>query len=121
MPSSFADFVNNWDRLLTSVDSRAPELPPGYEGYRDSLQGLVGELRTLGARQDSIKANLHENTKLIEGLMVKGRDLAFHLRTFLKGHYGPRNERLVEFGIRPFRGSGKAKPAAEPPPTSPTE
>ena len=118
--SSFADFVNAWDRLLKAVENNEGDLPD-LQTYQVSLEGVVQELRTLGARQDSLKASLRENTKAIQGLLGRGRDHAFHLRTYLKGHLGPRNERLIEYGIRPFRAARRVPPDPILPPPPPIE
>ena len=118
--ASFADFVNAWDRLLTAINNNEGDLPD-LQTYQVPLESIVQELRTLGARQDSLKASLRENTKAIQGLLGRGRDQAFHLRTYLKGHLGPRNERLIEYGIRPFRAGRRAPSEPVEPPPPPVE
>ncbi len=67
------------------------------------LNVLLGQARDLTAQQASLTASKQEVSKRLTAVL---REVQF-LRTFLdagiREHYGNRSEKLVEFGLQPFR------------------
>ena len=53
-------------------------------------------------------------TKELQAILEEGRTVATFLRAGLKQSLGERNEKLTQFGIRPFRGRSRRKAAADP-------
>jgi hypothetical protein len=68
--------------------------------------------------QASFAASKQQASQQLTSLMLECQRLATVLRFSLKQHYGPRSEKLTEFGLQPFR-SRTPKPVPPPPP--PTE
>ena len=80
----------------------APELPH-LEPKRLRLDELLGEMRNLTAEQASLAARKQEVSKRLAELMQEGNTLVAFLDVGVKQHYGSRAEKLVEFGLQPFR------------------
>lgn len=110
--TSFADFITDWERLLTAVANNAAELPD-LSLQAASLDGLVDEAKALGARQDASRSQLAADAKRRRELIFEGRAAASRLRSAIKGHLGGHNEKLVEFGARPIR--RRSLPLVDPP------
>lgn len=117
-PSSFADFLTDWELLLSAVQSHGSELPD-LSPYVESLSELLQEGRDLGARQQASRAQLALDAKRRRDLMPEGRAAASRLRAAVKAFYGGHNERLVEFGVRPLRQHRSTPAEAPPPPVGP--
>ena len=60
-----------------------------------------------------------QDAKRLQWLLAEGRKLATFLRGGVKQRYGDRSEKLVEFGLAPFRAKAKAKTEQKPPVTPP--
>ena len=100
--SSFPDIVHDWEGLLTATEE-SPELAAAFESQRVPLKQTLEEARSLKALQTSHAAAKQETTRQLKAVLVRGRDLAIHLRAALKGTIGPRSEELVKFGVSPLR------------------
>jgi hypothetical protein len=76
---------------------------PQMEIPRGKLDGLLGEVKDLTAQQASLTAAKQEASKRLAELMRDGEALRGFLDAGVKEHYGNRSEKLVEFGLQPFR------------------
>ena len=76
---------------------------PQLEVSRGKLDGLLGEVKDLTAQQASLTASKQEVSKRLAELMRNGEILQGFLDAGVKEHYGNRSEKLVEFGLQPFR------------------
>jgi len=114
-----ADFVTDWEATLTNCKNRAAELPD-LSAYIVPLETLLAEAKALTARQKSLRGVKQQENLDLQEAMTRGREAAIRLRAALKAHYGPKSERLIEFGMRPRR---KARPVegveAKPKPVEP--
>jgi hypothetical protein len=63
-------------------------------------------------------ASKQDGTKRFQEALADAQRMATAMRSALKSHYGPDSEKLVEFGIPPFRGRTR-KPKPEAPPVEP--
>jgi hypothetical protein len=97
----------------TALTARLSEVPQLAQS-RDLFEVAVSRAHTLIREQAVLNANKQEKSRQIKEAITDGQRLATILRKGLLQHYGPRSERLVEFGIQPFRGK-KSKPAPEEP------
>jgi hypothetical protein len=114
-----ADFIAQSERLLVSLLANISNLPH-LEAPRAKLQALVEEFRTLVTQQDLHAASKQQVSQRLKTLLADGKKLATFLRTGVKEHFGNRNEKLVEFGVQPFRRAKKGPTVAKPPvPTPP--
>ncbi|MEA2603055.1 MAG: hypothetical protein QOF89_4047 [Acidobacteriota bacterium] len=115
-----ASDLKEWDELATAAATNAPDLPQ-TEIPRAALVKLRDEMRELVIQRNLHQANKQQVSQRIAKIHEEGSKLATVLRVLAKQHYGNRSDKLVEFGIPPFRGRAKkAAPTTQPPtPTGP--
>jgi cell shape-determining protein MreC len=101
--SSYADFIANWFHLVTAVNANAEDLESLVEINVD-LEAAAANARRLSNRRSALRAELTQNTKDLHVAMRTGRDMATRLRSGVRSQFGNRNEKLLEFNMRPFRG-----------------
>jgi hypothetical protein len=93
---------------------------PEAEDLRATLERHVVEARAIKARQDSARANRQGMTQELNAELVAGRDVARRLRGIATARMGPKNEKIVQFGMAPLRKrSRRAKAPDTAPPTQP--
>lgn len=97
----------------------------------DKINGVLGDVKDLTAQQASLTAAKQEVSKRLAERMREGESLMAFVDAGVRQHYGNRSEKLVEFGLQPFRpqprirlvgpdgepvkpSSGKAEPPAPP-------
>jgi len=120
-PRRYLNFLNGWEQVNTAVEANAGDLPQ-LQAYLPRLQALLEQVRVMSAQQGVLTASKQEVSKTIRKLMRQGERLVDVLRTAAREHYGPDSEKLVEFGMQPFRGRSKAaatKPPDKPAPQTP--
>jgi len=93
------------------------ELLPDLEPFRLKLTGIVTQFLDVGKQQAALQASKQESSKKLQRLLIEGQSVANLVRTAVKDHFGSREEKLTEFGVKPFRGR-KVK-ATAPTPTAP--
>ena len=98
----FSTVVTGWEQLLVALLANAPQFLH-LEEQRTRLQQLLERARQLATEQDLHTAAKQEASKELEAVLLEGRKLATFLRNGVKDRYGNRNEKLVEFGLQPFR------------------
>jgi hypothetical protein len=76
---------------------------PHLEIPRSRLDGLLEQVNDLTAQQASLTAAKQEVSQRLAKLMREGETLRVFLDAGVKQHYGNRSEKLVEFGMKPFR------------------
>jgi hypothetical protein len=114
-----------------ALEVNSAELPQ-LEIPRVKLDGLLGEVKGLTAQQASLAAAKQEISKRLAELMREGESLRSFLDVCVKQHYGNRSEKLVEFGLQPFRpqprirlvgpdGETVKRSSRKPEPPAPTE
>ncbi len=113
--------LNGWDRLLAAFEANAGDFPQ-LEVYRVQLAEMLVQLRGAAAQQAALAASKQEESKRLQELLVDGRKLATFMRNGARRRYGDDSEKLVEFGLLPFRSRPrKAKPPEGGPPPALTE
>lgn len=109
----YMNAVNGWDKIDVAVTANAvklPELEVNLGGLRNRSQ----RARQLFAQQAALTAAKQEVTKELQQVMQEGNALARFLREGLRAYLGKGSKKLIEFGVRPFRGLNR-KPAPPPP------
>lgn len=101
--SSYADFIANWFHLVTAVNTNAEDLQSLVDVNAD-LEAAAAAARLLNNRRSALRAELTQATKDLNVAMKTGRDMATRLRSGIRSQFGNRNEKLLEFNMRPFRG-----------------
>jgi hypothetical protein len=75
------------------------------------LDALLVLLRELTAEQARLTALRQEVSKQIADLTDEAQKLMTFLDVGIRQHYGNRSEKLVEYGLRPFRSKPRARRA----------
>jgi hypothetical protein len=103
-----ADTIESWRRLL-AMDEEAKKYPPHLKKRRAKLAAMYKRLVNLRAEQAALAAAKQKVSQEIQTTLEEGRVTATFLRAGLRDHFGNRSERLIEFGVRPFRGGRPRK------------
>jgi len=109
---TYAENMREWQELLASTDANAGELPE-LELQREFLRNLVNQALSLLTEQALHRANKQQTSRRLQTVMGKATVLVTSMRGVIRQHYGSRNDKLVEFGLQPFRGRPRLE---EPPP-----
>ena len=101
--ASYVRDQKKWELRSKALEANTADLP-----HLEAKQSRLKELLTLGANllaeQASLKAQKQEVSKRLAQVMQEGNALVTFLDAGVKQHYGNRAEKLVEFGLQPFRG-----------------
>ena len=117
----YMNTVNGWDKMDTAVTANREQLPQleiNLPGLRERSQ----RARSLYAQYAAMLASKQEIWKELQQVLRDGNAVMKFLKEGVKAHYGKDHEKLVEFGVQPFRGL-KRKRAEKPPviePPAPT-
>ncbi|HYN20643.1 MAG TPA: hypothetical protein VE078_06760 [Thermoanaerobaculia bacterium] len=117
--TTYSGILGDLLRLQTALAARVGEVPHLAQS-RERFEAAVGRAQALIRDQAVLNATKLERSRHIKEAIGDGLRLATILRKGLLQHYGIRSERLVEFGIQPFRGR-KSKSKPEEPEPAPTE
>jgi hypothetical protein len=98
--NGYDDTIGGWQKLLEAVRSHEGELP-GAEPLRAALELRLQESVEAKSRRDLHRSGRQRATKDLGQSMAAGRDTASRLCSLVKSVYGPRNERLWQFGMKP--------------------
>jgi hypothetical protein len=115
--------LGEWQSLIGTVEANLDEIPQ-LEPFVEKLSSIAEEVLEVNQRQGALRASKQEASKRKRKLALEGQRLATLMRQALKEHFGPRAEKLAEFGLQPFRsrfGDSEEEPEAPAPePTDPT-
>ena len=95
--------INGWAQVAAGVSSNPQEtehLQPGAV----RLQALHTRASELSVRQAALTTAKQEVTRELQQVLREGDALADFLRTGARAHFGPESEKIVQFGMQPFRG-----------------
>jgi len=111
--------LGSLQRLSIALAANSADLKD-LEGTRNKLEGLMNQAQDGVKRQAALRAEKQEVSRQLKTLFIESDRLANVVRVSLKAHYGIRAEKLVEFGLQPFRGrKAKAAPATPETPQAP--
>lgn len=113
------DFLTVSGRMLEALSANSGDLSH-LEGLRSKLEAAYDDMRELMAQQDALTASKQTVSKQIQTAHAGGIKLVLILRRAVQEHYGTRSEKLVEFGVQPFRGRPRRLEGTVPPPPAPT-
>jgi len=106
-------------RLNTAMAANSGDLPD-LEGTRTKLVSLQGQAQDMFKKQAELRAEKQAVSQQLKTVFTESDRLANVVRKSLKAHYGIRAEKLVEFGVQPFRGR-KVKAVVETPAPQPAD
>jgi predicted secreted acid phosphatase len=103
MAQSYAEDRKKMDLRCTALAANAADFP-NLEPKRMRLNEVNAEASSLTAEQASLAARKQEVSKRLAVIMKEGNKLVAFVDVCVKEKYGNRAEKLVEFGLQPFRG-----------------
>ncbi|MFL6264076.1 MAG: hypothetical protein ACJ76Y_30700 [Thermoanaerobaculia bacterium] len=105
-------------RLSSALAANGGEIPH-LEASRAMFDALLAKAQETAKQQAAFTASKQEASKQLKTLLTEGERMANVLQLSVKQFFGIRSEKLAEFGLQPFRGRNKAKPAPETPEPTP--
>jgi hypothetical protein len=113
--TTYKGILGDWEQLHQILVENSAELPH-LEASRVKLEGFLKQGLEIAAKQSMLRAEKQDASQRMKVLIVDGQRLANVLRLSVREHLGIRSEKLVAFGVPPFRGrkpSDKSKKAKE--------
>jgi hypothetical protein len=122
-PNSFGEKISTWEALSTAAKPHLTENPQAAAD-QSAFEAVIGQVKILAAEEESLTAQLRDANKSRQAAENQGKRLRHHLVSHLKSKFGPDNEMLREFGLRPQgrrvrRKSAAGAPTTDPQPTPP--
>ena len=96
-----------WERLAEAGQAN-PRLRALFHRELALLKQSAQEVRTLQIKRSHLAAEQQVLTREHAAALAKGADLSSRLRLAVKATFGPKDERLTQFGIKPRRAGRKA-------------
>ena len=113
-----AGILGDFKRLSVTLEANKEQLPQ-LEPFRLKLEELLTESLDANQEQAALTARKQESSKRLRRLLTEGQAVAHVIRTVVKDHFGPREEKIAEFGLQPFRGRKVKTATPSPTPSAP--
>ncbi|HSK76548.1 MAG TPA: hypothetical protein VLQ45_08830 [Thermoanaerobaculia bacterium] len=107
-PTSIPDITDDWQQLLGAYTANAGELQ-SIEPLSQQLSATLTEVQEYSLQEKASRAERQQFTKKRQETIARGKELASRLRAGIKSVYGAKNEKLIEFGVPPFRRRTRSK------------
>ena len=114
----YLNVLNGWEQVAAAQEANATEIPH-MEAPLAKLRGFLEQARSLTNEHHTLTATKQEVSKNLQKTIKQGQKLVDLMRTGAVEQFGADSEKLVEFGVKPFR--GRVKKATVAPPQSPTK
>jgi hypothetical protein len=101
--TTYAGLLGSTSALTTALAANAADLPH-LELTRAKLEQLLADTAVTVKQQNAVTATKQDLSKKLRKQITEGQRLTTALQKLLKEHYGLDSEKLVEFGMQPFRG-----------------
>jgi DNA topoisomerase IB len=118
MPA-LADQLKETEHFVAVVKANAADLP-GLNDMTSRLEILLPQIKETSVRQATSQSDFLQATRELEALKKEANDLMVLLRARVKGTYGYRSDKLVEFRLKPLRRRPRIKAPEVRPPASQT-
>ena len=99
----YMNAVNGWAQMATAVTANNDQVAHLEVGV-PKLQERSQRARSLYAQYAAMRAAKQEIWKELQQVLEEGDAVMRYLKEGVRAHYGKRSEKLVEFGVQPFRG-----------------
>jgi uncharacterized protein (UPF0335 family) len=99
---SFANTIRQWERLIAASEANAAELDY-LVAEREELRQMLERVKKLKQEQDALTAAKQQVTRSLDAAKDDGREIAVRMRHGLRIRYGHKDEKLVQFGLKPRR------------------
>jgi hypothetical protein len=113
----YLNALNGWEQVAKAQEANAAELPH-MEAPLTKLRGLLEQARNLTAEHHNLTATKQDVSKNLQKTIRQGQKLVDLMRTAAVEQFGADSEKLVEWGVNPFR--GRARKTAEKPTEKPS-
>lgn len=110
--------VAGWEVTNTGLSTNSADFDH-LEKHRVQLEEKVARFKELSAKLAALTTSKQETTKEMRVLFREVETLVDFLRTGVRQRYGKESEKLIEFGLNPFRGFRKASAPDQPKPAGP--
>ncbi|HWM91161.1 MAG TPA: hypothetical protein VN493_10370 [Thermoanaerobaculia bacterium] len=107
--------VAGWQITTTAVEANATDLQH-IEPQRVELDQIHEDFMGLSTQQSVLTARKQDTTRRVQEMFRRGETLVDLIRTAVRQYYGKDSEKLIEFGLQPFRGRNRTAPTSPPPP-----
>src|SRR5436305_139729 len=92
--------IQEWEGLLAGVRQTAP-FPTEIETLHEALARAIQEALDAVRQRDALEAATAEARRRVKHALERGHEAAMRARSYLRFHFGHRNEELSAFGITP--------------------
>ena len=107
--------IREWKAVATATAANAADLP-GAAVQLAALLEVIDEVDKLLAEQAAFRASKQMASQRLKTLFNQGGKLSTVLKAIVRQRYGHGNDKLVEFGVKPFRSRPKPTVVPIPPP-----
>ena len=101
--TTYAGLLGSTTALTTALARNAADLPH-LELTRTKLDQLLADTAATVQQQKTVASTKQDLSKKLKKQITEGQRLVTALQKLLKQNYGIDSEKLVEFGMQPFRG-----------------
>ena len=95
-----ADHLSRWNTALATGEA-SPE--PGTGELLAQLGEAAKGAKSCLIRRATLKSQLQQNSRELDAFMAAGKEAFSRLALMAKGRYGPKAEKVIEWGIEPLR------------------
>ena len=107
--------VAGWEVTNTGLTANQDQLQH-LSGHRVALEEKTEQFKDLFAQFGVLTTSKQEAAKQMQELFREVEAIVSFLRAGVRQHYGRNSEKLIEFGLQPYRGrKSPEKPAPEAP------
>lgn len=107
------DFLNKCGVMLTGAQANADV--PGVQELLFPFQAAIGGAREAQSERALQRAQSQQSSRKLDENLTTASDIYSRLRRIFHAYFGPRSEKLAEFGLLPLRPTRQAKPNPQSP------
>jgi hypothetical protein len=105
---SFKSLVTEFKKLISAAEAHELELP-SLGPFRAALEEALEDITVSKRHQTRLKTKGEEATQDLNDQITSGRELMRRLKSYAKASFGRTDERLADFGVKPW-GRRRRKP-----------
>jgi hypothetical protein len=113
----YLNALNGWEQVAAAQEANAAVIPH-MEAPLAKLRVLIEQAQSLTNEHHALTASKQDVSKDLQKTIRQGQKLVDLMRTAAVEQFGAESEKLVAWGVQPFR--GRAKKAVTKPPANPT-
>ena len=107
------DFLNKCGVMLTGAQAN-PDVP-GVKELLSPFAAAIGGANEAQSERAAQRAQSQQSSRKLDENLTTASDIYSRLRRIFHAYFGPRSEKLAEFGLLPVRPAQKAKPNPQSP------